>query len=115
MADLEIVRRKRFADEYYQALPIPIDKIAAVQAVLDERRREAPFALRWMDLRRLTSDELMEPVVVKRKFWPLGENGVDMNANLIEYELSPGSRRYARPLFEQVVDLSGGQTLQNQY
>lgn len=115
MTDVETVRAKRFAAENYQKLPEPADRKAAVQVVLDERRREAPFALRWMDLRRLTSDDLMEPVTVKRKFWPLGDNKVNAEAELQEYVLSPDSRTYARPLGKDVINLSGGQTVQNRY
>ena len=115
MSDLEIVREKRFASENYLVLPMPKNRKEAVQIVLDERRREAPFALRWMDLRRLTSDELMDPIVVKRTFWPLDGGDVNMKAGVQEYILSPESRKYARPIGSDAINLSNGQTKQNQY
>lgn len=115
MADIETLRRTRFKREDYVALPQPADVKAAVQTVLDERRREAPFALRWMDLRRLTTDDLMDPVTVKRIFYPVVNGEADTGAQPIEYILTPDSRRYARPIIDEVINLSGGQTAQNLY
>jgi len=115
MADLETLRQTRFAAEDYEKLPVPSDKKAAVQVVLDERRREAPYALRWMDLRRLTTDKLMDPVTVKRTFYPYADGRVDSDAQPIEYVLGPDSRKYARPIGNEAINQSNGQTVQNKY
>lgn len=115
MKEIETLRRARFAAADYEALPVPADKMEAVRLVLDERRREAPFALRWMDLRRLTSDDLLEPVTVKRTFYPFAGGEVDTDADPVTYELTPDSRRYARPIGLNAILQSNGQTQQNRY
>lgn len=115
MSDVETLRKTRFAAADYQALPVPADKKAAVQTVLDERRREAPYALRWMDIRRLLSDDLMSPVTIKRIFYPSVNGEVDDKAQPVEYTLTPESRRYARPIGNEAINLSNGATEQNKY
>ena len=115
MSDVETLRKTRFAAADYRALPVPADKKAAVQTVLDERRREAPYVLRWMDIRRLLSDELMPPVTVKRIFYPFVNGKVDVKATPIEYTLTPESRRYARPIGGDAINQSNGATKQNEY
>lgn len=57
----------------------------------------------------------MDPIVVKRTFWPLDGGDVNMKAGVQEYILSPESRKYARPIGSDAINLSNGQTKQNQY
>ncbi|MCZ4695566.1 RagB/SusD family nutrient uptake outer membrane protein [Ancylomarina euxinus] len=115
MADVEQVRINRFAASDYTALALPSDKKSAIQAVIDERRREMPFTIRWYDIRRLNVDSETDNITIRRKFYPLNGNQVNMDAAPIEYVIEPDSRLFARPLNSGVINLSEGQTVQNEY
>ncbi|MBR8536692.1 RagB/SusD family nutrient uptake outer membrane protein [Carboxylicivirga sediminis] len=115
MADVEAVRINRFAAADYAPLALPANKKDAIQTVIDERRREMPFTIRWYDIRRINVDPEVDNITIRRKFYPLDGNQVNLEAAPIDYVIEPGSRLYARPLNEAVVNLSNGQTKQNDY
>lgn len=115
MADIEKVRINRFAAADYTPLALPTDKKAAIQTVIDERRREMPFTIRWYDIRRINVDAETDNITIRRKFYPLNGSQVDMNAAPIDYVIEPDSRLFARPLNDAVINLSKGQTSQNNY
>ncbi|MCF7568277.1 RagB/SusD family nutrient uptake outer membrane protein [Sabulilitoribacter arenilitoris] len=103
MADVEMVRINRFAVADYSPLSIPTSDKDAVNEVLNERRREAPFTLRFMDIKRLNNDPLTDPIVITR------------NINGETITIQPDSRSWARPIGDEIIILSGGATVQNQY
>ncbi|GAA3573671.1 RagB/SusD family nutrient uptake outer membrane protein [Snuella lapsa] len=103
MADLEMVRINRFDVLDYAALPIPSTEKAAVNEIIDERRREYPFSLRFMDIKRLNNDPLTDPIIITRTI-----NGETIT-------IQPDDRRYARPIGNEVIILSDGATRQNEY
>ena len=74
-----------------------------------------PFTIRWYDIRRLNVDSETDNITIRRKFYPLEDKKVNMNAAPVDYVIEPGSRLYARPINEAVINLSNGQTLQNEY
>ncbi len=115
MSDIEKVRINRFAAADYAPMALPSDKKAAIQTVIDERRREMPFTIRWYDIRRINVDSETDNITIRRKFYPLNDSQVDMESAPIDYVIEPGSRLFARPLNDGVINLSKGQTTQNVY
>lgn len=103
MADVEMVRINRFNASDYVALPIPSSVEEAVNIVIDERRREDPFDYRFMDIKRLNNDPITDPIILTRS----------INGETIV--IQPDNRGYARPIGDEVIELSGGQTKQNEY
>ncbi|TNJ46959.1 RagB/SusD family nutrient uptake outer membrane protein [Tamlana fucoidanivorans] len=103
MADVEIVRSHRFHLDNYTALAIPSDAKGAVETIIEERRREDPYEYRFMDIKRLNNDPLTDPIILSR------------SANGETVTIQPDDRRYARPIGDEIVILSGGATQQNQY
>lgn len=114
MQNVEAVRSARFNAADYTVLPIPASVKEAVQLVVDERRREKPFSLRWYDIKRLNAEGLLDPIVVRRDFVALGENTIDLNTPQ-QYVLEVNSRKYARPIPKEVIELTGGTVEQNTY
>lgn len=115
MEDIEQVRMNRFAASDYVPLSIPGDKKSAIELVVDERRREMPFTCRWYDIRRLNVDSETDDIVIHRTFYPVDKNGANTNAEPVDYIIESNSRLYARPLSSSVINLSNGQTKQNEY
>jgi len=103
MADVEMVRVNRFNAADYSALPIPTSIKEAVNVVIDERRRENPFEYRLMDIKRLNNDPITDPIILTRS----------INGETIV--IQPDDRGYARPIGDEVITLSDGQTKQNEY
>ncbi|TRX71421.1 RagB/SusD family nutrient uptake outer membrane protein [Carboxylicivirga sp. M1479] len=115
MQNVEMVRVNRFNADEYSALPLPTTQKEAVQVVVDERRREMPYtALRWADIKRLNNEGLIDPIIVTRDFYELGEAAVDFDAPKT-YTLEANSRKYARPLPQEIIDLTEGTVKQNTY
>ncbi|WP_187269552.1 RagB/SusD family nutrient uptake outer membrane protein [Flagellimonas hymeniacidonis] len=114
MADLEMVRVNRFYTDMYRPLPIPANEKAAVEEIIDERRREFPYSLRWIDIRRLNNDPLTDPIIITRDFYEVANSIVNRDV-ITTYTLEPSDRRYARPIFDAVITNSQGQTEQNTY
>jgi len=112
MAVLNILREKRFAT------PAPLtsaEKDDAIKKVLDERRREMPFAMRWFDIRRFSAnDYALDDVTVQHTFFKVGVGSVDTTATE-NYSLPVGSKRYAVPINGVEMDASQGQIKQNPY
>ncbi len=70
------------------------DKAVALDIVLSERRKELVMrGLRWMDVKRLNADG--RGIVLKRT-----TGGID-------YSLTPNDKRYALPLPEDIIALTG--------
>lgn len=87
----------------------------ALRAVLDERHREMPFMMRWMDIRRFAYNETpSDDVALLRSFYQV-ENGVADWEQIKEYTLPVKSKRYAQPLLAIEISRSHGQLVQNSY
>jgi hypothetical protein len=79
------LREKRFAPDKYVPLTA-INDDAALQVVLDERRRELCCrGFRWADLKRLNKEPRFAKTITR-------------NLNGVTYTLAPGSNRYAFPI-----------------
>lgn len=93
LADLNLLRKKRIKTAAYTDMVAPT-AAAALDSILTERRKELPMRfVRWMDIKRLNRDGA--GIVLKRKM------------NNIEYTLLPNDLRYALPLPEDIIQLSG--------
>ncbi|WP_256006759.1 RagB/SusD family nutrient uptake outer membrane protein [Pedobacter deserti] len=112
MAAVNELRAMRFSS------PTNLSAVNADQAisqVLNERRREFPFSMRWLDIRRFSVNNYpQDDVTVTRNFFKIGEGGVDVNTPQT-YTLPTGSRRYMVPINGIDVNASGGQLQQNTY
>jgi len=70
----------------------------AIVKVLEERRRELPFSIRWYDIRRFSvNDYPADDVTVTRTFYKVNVGAVDLTSTQT-YSLAPGSKRYAVPI-----------------
>ena len=93
---------------------------AATQAetiakVLEERRRELPFSIRWYDIRRFSVNNYpADDVTVTRTFYKVNVGAVDIT-NTQTYTLAPGSKRYAVPINGVEIKASKDIIGQNSY
>ncbi|MDR6782187.1 hypothetical protein ABIE26_001324 [Pedobacter africanus] len=91
------------------------DTNQAIKNVLAERRREFPFAMRWMDIRRFSINNYPgDDVTVTRNFFKVNAGGVDVNTPQT-YTLPVGSKRYMVPINGVDINASNGQIEQNKY
>lgn len=89
----------------------------ALKSIIDERRRELPFSQRWNDLRRYNNNEDPDDDVqsIIRKFYPISSSAIyDKDAPII-YKLEKNSRKYAFPINQNEITVSGGVIKQNTY
>ncbi|WP_184549778.1 RagB/SusD family nutrient uptake outer membrane protein [Mucilaginibacter sp. FT3.2] len=94
LADLNTLRKNRYATAAYQVLSTG-DQVTTLSWVLLERRRQLLFrGLRWTDLRRLNK----EPALAKTLRKIVGGQ---------LYELPPGDARYVWPIPQQVIGDTG--------
>lgn len=112
MNDVETLRQNRFAPADYASLPVPGGVTEAVNLVLEERRREMPL-IRMYDLKRVSSESDYS-VTITRDFYEQSNGTVNFSAP-ITYTITPDSRLWARPIHNDVIRLSNGQTEQNEY
>lgn len=118
VADLNAVRSHRYKSGTYTDLlasDFTTNK-AAAQFVIDERRREFPFTLRWYDIKRINSDpaNLVDKITITRDFFE--SDGLSANPLVNKtYTLAPGDKRYAWPIPSIDIQLSNGQLIQNPY
>ncbi len=89
------------------------NKNDAILRVLEERRREMPFAKRWFDIRRFSVNDFSgDDVTVTRNFFRVSASGVDVNTPQV-YTLD--AKRYLVPINGVEMDASQGQIIQNPY
>lgn len=118
VSDLNAVRSHRYKSGTYTDLlasDFATNK-AAVQFVIDERRREFPFTLRWSDIKRINSDpaNLVDKITITREFFE--SDGLSANPSVNKtYTLAPGDKRFAWPIPSIDIQLSNGQLKQNPY
>lgn len=89
----------------------------AIARILEERRREMPFTMRWYDIRRLNNNEDANDDVpaLTRTFYPYTSSGVQGNEAPVTYTLEKNSRRYAQPILNSEIESSNGAIWQNTY
>lgn len=91
-------------------------KEEAIRKILEERRREMPFNMRWYDLRRLNNNEdASDDVVIKREFYPYNNATILGKEAVKTYTLDKNSRRYAAPIHNTEIESSLGLIKQNTY
>lgn len=95
MNDLNTLLSKRFKTGTFVALTAP-NAAAALITILNERRKELLMrGLRWMDLKRLNKDSAN--IILTRQ------------VNGQTYTLQPNDLRYALPLPEDIIQITGMQ------
>ena len=106
------LRLKRLKNYTALAATTPAE---AINAVLQERRRELPFSFRWWDIRRFSVNAYpADDVTVSRQFFKL--NGSTFDVNTLEtYTLPVKSSRYMVPISNDEIINSQGQIEQNIY
>lgn len=89
----------------------------AIMRILEERRREMPFAQRWFDIRRLNNNETEYDDVadITKEFHRFTAATIYGDEEPITYTLEKNSRKYALPLNENEIELSNGALHQNAY
>lgn len=88
----------------------------ALKVVLQERRRELPFILRWYDVRRFNNNnDPSDDVVMTRTFYPYNANTILGGEQPMTYTLEKNSRRFACPIPITDIVSSGGAIKQNTY
>lgn len=114
MTTVNLLRAKRYkANTTYSLLAT--DASTALSLVLQERRRELPFAFRFWDIRRFAYNETTtDDVVVSHPFFTVSATAVDVNTTQ-NYSLPIKSPRYAMPIPNQDIAASNGQLKQNVY
>lgn len=109
---VNLLRTKRMANGHYTPLSAS-GTDEAIKKVLEERRREMPFAMRWYDIRRFSVNNYpADDVSVVRNFFSVSSSGVDVNSPKT-YTLT--AKRYLVPVPQQDIDASKGQLVQNPY
>lgn len=118
MTLLNDFRRKRFSSDAPANLVNlnAADSKAAVKLILEERAREFPFTQRWNDIRRINfNDDPGDDVMIKRHFYTVAMNALDMTKEM-DYELTPQTpERYAMAIPDAEISSSGGGIVQNAY
>lgn len=110
MTTVNILRQKRMST--YVALSAS-GREDAVKKVLEERRRELPFAMRWYDIRRFSvNDDPADDVTVTRDFFNVTTTGVDVNTPKT-YTLT--TKRLVVPISAVEINVSKGEIEQNAY
>jgi hypothetical protein len=115
MNTLNILRAKRMKPGIWVNLSAS-GKDDAIKKVLEERRREMPFAQRWFDIRRYNNnDDPNDDVVLTKTFYPFNGSSVLFNEAPKTFSLPVKSRRYAAPVPQTEIISSNGVIQQNTY
>ena len=111
---VNIVRKNRIASAVYTDLTAS-NADEALKKVLQERRREMPFSIRWYDMKRLNAYDPANKITVTRQFYPYTSTSVNVKDALVTYTLEPGSRHYAIPISATEIANSKDVIEQNKY
>ena len=114
MARVNALRKNRIEKSVYEDLSAS-SASEALKKVLQERRREMPFSIRWYDIKRLNANDPDNKVTIKKKFYRYTATSVLPNDGVIEYVLEPDSRHYAIPIYKEEIVKSNGIIQQNTY
>lgn len=115
MADVNKLRKARIATEAYT--PMTASSAAdALKKIIDERRREMPFTMRWYDLKRYNSNsDASDDVTVSHPFYPYTSSAVQMQDAVVNHSIAAGSRLWALPIPNVDILRSDNVLVQNQY
>lgn len=113
MAYVNKVRKNRIRKDVYTDL-VASSQADAVKKVLQERRREMPFVIRWYDLKRLNALDPANKVTVTRHYYEYNETTVKIDVPK-DYTLAPDSRHYAIPISSDEISKSNDVIQQNTY
>jgi len=97
------LRDKRFADKSKLAINNGISITGSIENVLDERRRELSFTMRWYDLKRynaLKADPRFPDGITIKKVMHADADG---DNPIVEYSLAPNAGAYALPIPESEI------------
>ena len=114
MQQVNGLRKNRIDSSVYEDLTASSSSVA-LKKVLQERRREMPFTIRWYDLKRLNANDPDNKVTVTRNFYKYTTTGVLKDDGLVTYTLEPNSRHYAIPIPQDEINKSNGVIEQNKY
>jgi hypothetical protein len=115
MSTLNTLRAKRMTPGAWVNLTAA-DADEAIRLVLEERRREMPFAHRWMDIRRYNNNNYAaDDVTISRSFYPYNVGSVLRNEPVQTYPLQKNDRRFAAPIPRTEIITSNGVIEQNTY
>lgn len=118
MNTVNILRAKRMSNA---AAPTVVNlsassKEEAIRKILEERRREMPFTMRWYDVRRFNNnDDPNDDVVMTREFYPYTSSAIQGSEAVKTYTLEKNSRRFAAPIHNTEIESSLGVIQQNKY
>lgn len=111
LAAVNTLREKRMS----VSTPLTATGDNIIPRVLEERRREMPFAMRWYDIRRFSVNNYPgDDIAITRNFFQVNVGAVDVNTPKT-YTLPVGSKRYLIPINGVELDGSQGQIKQNEY
>lgn len=115
MTTVNILRAKRIKPGSTVNLSAA-DRQDAVTKILQERRREMPFANRWFDLKRLNNNEdTFDDKVITKQFYDYDNVKIYTDRPLKTYTLDVKSRRYAAPIPRTDIVAGNNVILQNTY
>lgn len=113
MAAINTIRSKRMNVAVPAISAVTQDE--AIARVLEERRREMPFAMRWFDIRRFSVNNYpADDVTIQHTAFKINAGTIDFTTSQT-YTLAPGSKRFAVPINNNEIINSQGQITQNQY
>ena len=111
---LRVVRMDNTADPSVINLSAT-DQDDAIAKILEERRRELPYTQRFSDVRRFNYNNYpADDVVITREFYPVS-SVIESSQPVTTHVLDKKSRKYARPLPQQDINLTLGAMKQNTY
>ena len=112
MSVLNTLRSKRIRKEVDFELTADSQQ-EAILLILEERRREMPFTMRWQDIRRLAYNETdYDAVALSRTFYEVIRNVINPE-QIKEHTLAVKSKRYAQPILEIEIARSNYKLVQN--
>ena len=117
MTTIAPLRKARIDASVYTELTAT-SKDDAIKKVLQERRREMCFTMRWYDLKRLNAnDYAADDVTVTRQYYEYNPAAgtVLMDKGVKTFTLEPNSRHYAIPIPKTEIANSKGAIQQNVY
>ena len=115
MQAMEMLRVKRIETKGYRPLVVS-NASEALKEVLNERRREMPFSMRWFDARRYNQNsDNTDDVEFTRMFYPYSISSVDYSKPLQQFKLPKDSRRWANPIPRTEIISSKDVLKQNTY
>ena len=104
---------------YLPERPFDMDEFFAdIKKVLQERRREMCFTMRWYDLKRLNAnDYAADDVTVTREYYEFNAAAgtVLVDKGVKTFTLEPNSRHYAIPIPKTEIAIGKGAIEQNVY